>query len=76
MTIRAFVLVETESGKSKAVTAAIRQLEGVKTADTVTGPYDVIAVIEGETPSDVGDLVNDKLQSVEGVTRTVLCLAM
>lgn len=76
MTARAFVLIETAVGRTKEVVAALRQLEGVKSVDTVTGPYDVIAIIEGETLNDIGDLVTDKIHPVAGISRTVTCLAI
>jgi len=76
MAAKAFVLMETVIGKNKEVVDALRQLKGVKSADTVTGPYDVIAIIEGETLSDISDLVTDKIHPLAGITRTVTCLAV
>lgn len=76
MAAKAFVLMETVVGKNKEVVDALRQLKGVKSADTVTGPYDVIAIIEGETLSKISDLVTDKIHPLAGITRTVTCLAV
>ena len=76
MAAKAFVLIETAVGKSKEVVEAIRQLKGVKSVDTVTGPYDVIAVVEGENLNDIGDLVTGKIHPIEGISRTVTCLAV
>lgn len=76
MTAKAFVLIETVVGKTKEVVAAIRPLKGVKSVDTVTGPYDVIVIIEGETLTDIGDLVTSKIHPVTGIARTVTCLAL
>jgi len=44
MVAKAFVLIETAMGKSKEVTDALKKLEHLASADTVTGPYDVIAI--------------------------------
>ena len=76
MTAKAFVLIETAVGRNKEVVAALSQLEGVKSVDTVTGPYDVIAVIEGKNLNDVGDLVTGKIHPIAGITRTVTCLTI
>jgi len=73
---KAFVLIETLVGRNKEVVAALRQLEGLKSVDTVTGPYDIIAIIEGETLNDIGDLVTSKIHPVAGISRTVTCLAI
>ena len=76
MTAKAFVLIETVVGRNKEVVTALKQLEGVKSVDTVTGPYDVIATIEGETLNDIGDLVTAKIHPIAGISRTVTCLAI
>ncbi len=76
MATKAFVLIETAVGKSKEVVDTIRQLKGVKSVDTVTGPYDVIAIVEGENLNDIGDLVTSRIHPVAGISRTVTCLAV
>lgn len=78
MAARAFLLIETVVGKSDIVVAAIKQLgeERVKSVSTVTGPYDVIAVIEGATLQEIGELVTGKINSIPGISRVVTCLAI
>ena len=77
MKAKAFVLIETMPGKTKDVVGAIKGLpKGVKSVDTVTGPYDIIAVIEGDNLSDIGDLVTGKIHPLPGISRTVTCLAI
>ncbi len=77
MAAKAFVLIETVVGKSNLVVAAIKQLgqEKIKSVDLVTGPYDVIAVLEAETLPEIGDLVTGKINSIAGISRVVACLA-
>ncbi len=76
MAAKAFVLIETAVGRSKEVVDAIRGLKGVKSVDTVTGPYDVIAIIEGNNLNEIGDLVTAKIHPITGISRTVTCLAI
>ncbi len=76
MTAKAFVLIETVVGRNKEVVTALKQLDGMKSVDTVTGPYDVIATMEGETLNDIGDLVTAKIHPIAGISRTVTCLAI
>jgi DNA-binding Lrp family transcriptional regulator len=73
---KAFVLIETAVGRSKEVVAALSKLEGVSSVDTVTGPYDIIAVVHGENLNDIGDLVTGKIHPIAGISRTVTCLAI
>ena len=76
MTVTAYVLIETAVGKSKDVLVGITQLDKVKSANSVTGPYDVIAVIEAENMTDIGDLVVEKISRINGIGRTVTCIAI
>jgi DNA-binding Lrp family transcriptional regulator len=48
----------------------------VKSAELVTGPYDIIAIAETESLNDVGDLITIKINTVTGISRTVTCLAV
>jgi hypothetical protein len=43
----------------------------VSSADTVTGPYDVIARAEAETIDALGRFVVSGVQPIDGVTRTL-----
>ncbi len=75
MAVKAFILIEIAVGKTKEVITALKQLGVVKSVDTVTGPYDIIAIVEGETINDIGDLVTAKLH-IAGISRTVTCLSI
>ena len=76
MAAKAFVLIETAVGRNKEVATALKQLAGVKSVDVVTGPYDIIAIIEGTSLNDIGDLVTGKIHPIAGISRTVTCLAL
>jgi DNA-binding Lrp family transcriptional regulator len=73
---KAYILIETAVGKNKDVVAALSKLKGIKSVDTVTGPYDIIAVGEAETLNEIGDLVTGKIHPIPGISRTVTCLAV
>lgn len=73
---KAFVLIEAAVGKTVDVVTALKSVTGVNSADPVTGPYDVIAVIEGVDINAVGNLVTKKVHTINGVLRTVTCFAM
>jgi DNA-binding Lrp family transcriptional regulator len=73
---KAYVLIEAAVGKTVDVVTALKAVTGVSSADPVTGPYDVIAVIEGVDINAVGNLVTKKVHTINGVLRTVTCFAM
>ena len=76
MAAKAFVLIETAVGRTKEVASILNQLQGVKSVDPVTGPYDIIAIIEEESLTDIGDLVTTRIHPIPGISRTVTCLAI
>ena len=55
------------------VAKAIADVKGVTLAEDVTGPYDVIVRAEAETVDELGRLVVARVQSVDGITRTLTC---
>jgi DNA-binding Lrp family transcriptional regulator len=73
---KAYVLIETAVGRNREVTASLKKLKGVSSVDLVTGPYDLIAIIEAETLSEVGDIVTAKIHPIAGISRTVTCLVI
>jgi DNA-binding Lrp family transcriptional regulator len=73
---KAYVLIETAVGRNREVIVSLRKLKGVSSVDLVTGPYDLIAIVEAETLSEVGDIVTAKIHPIMGISRTVTCLVI
>ena len=73
MSVRAYVLIQTEVGQAAAVATAISEIDGIVDADDVTGPYDVIATAQAESVDALGRMVVSRIQLVEGITRTLTC---
>ncbi|MCS6879807.1 MAG: Lrp/AsnC ligand binding domain-containing protein [Oscillochloridaceae bacterium] len=76
MEAKAYVLIEAESGHVAEVLTALRTIEGVSAADAVTGPYDIIATVQTPDPRNIGRLVMNQIQGVEGIKRTVTCIVI
>lgn len=80
MAVRGYILIETEVGKAKSVSAAIQQFDypGARlvAVDTVTGPFDVIAQVEADDLDSLGNAITEAIQKVNGVQRTTTCLAV
>ncbi|MEZ5281690.1 MAG: Lrp/AsnC ligand binding domain-containing protein [Acidimicrobiales bacterium] len=73
MTVRAYILIQTEVGKAAAVATQMGAIDGIVSADDVTGPYDVIAVAEAGSVDDLGKMVVSRIQLIDGITRTLTC---
>jgi DNA-binding Lrp family transcriptional regulator len=73
---KAYVLIEVDAGQIAAVLAALRAIPGVVAADPVTGPHDVILVIETDDQRTIGRILMDSIHTTPGVKRTITCLAI
>jgi DNA-binding Lrp family transcriptional regulator len=71
--VHAYILIQTEVGQAAAVAGKIAQIQGVTTAEDVTGPYDVIVRAEADNVDQLGQLVVARIQNVQGITRTLTC---
>ena len=80
MAVRGYVLIEAEVGHSKSVGEAVTTLTHpearVTSVDTVTGPYDVIVQMEAEDIDKLSRAITDVIHHIQGVQRTVTCLAV
>ncbi len=71
--VRAYVLIQTDSGKAADVANGIRAIGGVMSTEAVTGPYDVVVFVEAEDVDALGQLVVTAIQPVDGIVRTLTC---
>jgi DNA-binding Lrp family transcriptional regulator len=71
--VQAYILIQTEVGRSAAVARRIAELPGVTRSDDVTGPYDVIVRAEAADVDQLGRMVVAQVQRIDGITRTLTC---
>jgi DNA-binding Lrp family transcriptional regulator len=74
--LSAYVLILTEVGKVAHVAHALSDLDGVESAEDVTGPYDIIARVQASGLDQLGRLVASRIQVVDGITRTLTCTVL
>ena len=73
---RAYILIETQVGKSREISDVLRALSGVPSVDIITGSYDIIALVEGEDMLGIANVVTSQIQAIPGVSRTITCVAV
>lgn len=73
--IKAYVLIQTLPGKVESVLRFIRRMPQVLLADSVTGPYDVVVVLEVREVRDLASVVAGTIGGLRGVTHTTTLLA-
>jgi len=74
--IGAYILMKSELGEQSEVYTKILKVKGVKSANTVMGPYDLIIFIESADLNTLGKTVISKIQNLKGVKDTTTCVVI
>lgn len=75
MVTKAYVLVETEAALTQEAVEEVRRVQGVKAAESVTGPYDIVVTVEVATIETMA-LALRQIRSASGVTKTITLLRL
>ena len=70
MTVKAYVLIIAQPGKTREVISRIRQVKGVQESHEVMGPYDIIAEIEADSLTEIPPILGDQIRTIDGVEST------
>ena len=70
MTVKAYVLVVTDPGKTRRVKQALRDVPGITELHEVMGPYDLVVEIEVANLQEIPPILGDKIRSIEGIEST------
>jgi len=74
--IEAYILMKSELGEQSEVYTKILKIKGVKSANTIIGPYDLIIFIESADLNTLGKTVISKIQNLKGVKDTTTCVVI
>ena len=72
--IRVFVLIQTVPGRVEGVLRALRRMPPVVSVDSVTGPYDIVAMVQVRQLRELSHVVAGTIGGLRGVTRTTTLL--
>lgn len=67
----ALILITTDPGVMVDVCEKIGDMEYIKKAGIVTGPYDIMALAEGEDLKQILGILMNKIREIDGVRETV-----
>ncbi len=73
MKATAFILINCKPGVTRRICEKIQEIPGVQYVEAVTGPYDIIALVQGSDFNYIGAVVAERIQSLEGIEKTVTC---
>ena len=74
--VKAYILIEMTAGHSRGLVDALRDRSQVLQVDRVTGPYDVVAVLEAEDLNEISQIVISAIHTLPGVVRTNTCVSL
>ena len=73
--ITSIVMIKCEIGKANAVAEKIVDLEGVAEVYSVTGEWDIFAVIRVKQFDSLSGVVTEGIAKISGVTKTLTNMA-
>ncbi len=73
--VTAMILINTERRQVAAVAEALVEIDGVSEVYSVSGNYDLVAIIRVASNDDLAELVTGKMVTVDGITHTETMLA-
>lgn len=70
MTVKAYVLVVADPGRTRRVLATLKEMPGIVECHEVMGPYDIVAELEAENLTDVPPILSEKIRAIPGIEST------
>lgn len=72
--MKAYILINAGLGVVNDVLGNLRKINEIKSANSTAGPYDIIAFVESDDLSGLGNTIVQKIQKVPGVSKTLTCI--
>ena len=68
--ITAIVLINAERTKINSAAAHLASIDGITEVYSVSGRFDLVAIIRLSTNEELAELMTGKITAVEGITKT------
>lgn len=75
MAVTAFVMIKTEGRRASEVAQRVAEIEHVAEVYSVTGNYDLIAILHLPMYEQLAEIVPDRIAMIDGITETETTLA-
>jgi DNA-binding Lrp family transcriptional regulator len=73
--VRAHILITLEPRKSAGIEAALRKTPELRTLHSVSGPFDLIAIVSAASIGELDHLI-DRIGALDGVERTTSAIVL
>lgn len=70
MGIKAYVLIVTDPGKTKAVHSEIKKIQGIAELHEVMGPYDIVVELEVSSLQEIPPILGERIRPIDGIQST------
>lgn len=72
--IKAFVLIVVDPARTVDVYNQLRSVDGISEVYQVMGPYDIVAVVEVASLTEVPSVISRHIRAVQGIESTTTCV--
>jgi hypothetical protein len=76
MAAKAYVLLRTAPGLTKAIFSALRISPAVQSVEMITGPYDLIVALQADSTNEILTTVMSDIRPAAGIRDSVTCLVV
>ena len=76
VTAKAYVLIRTAPGLTKAIYGVLRISSTVQSVEMITGPYDLIVAMEAADTNELLTAIMNDIRPAAGVRDTLTCVVM
>ena len=73
--VRAHVMITLEPRKAAPIEVALRRIDEVRTLHSVSGPFDMIAIVAASSIGELDRLI-DRIGALDGVERTTSAIVL
>lgn len=70
MSIKAYVLIVTDPGKTKQVYSEIQKVQGISEIHEVMGPYDIVVEIDVDSLQEIPPILGERIRPITGIQST------
>lgn len=73
--VTSIILINAERNKINAVAEQLQAIAGISEVYSVSGKYDLIAIVRVKTNDDLANLVTKQMLAIDGIVKTETMLA-
>ncbi|AXR73559.1 MULTISPECIES: Lrp/AsnC family transcriptional regulator [Auritidibacter] len=73
--VTAFVMIKTDTNRIPEVATELADQDGIAQVYSVTGSWDLVAIVRVREFDDLEDVISDRLSKIEGIVDTETMLA-